>query len=88
MKIIIKAKKGCWKISSNDTIFGDSWFSEFKTTEETNLERVDYCGSAKIIHKWFCLATLEKYMIYCSIGSYIVMKRNPRVPGDIPLTVG
>ena len=46
---------------------------------------VDYCGLANTSHKGFCLATLEKLMKYWPGGSYLVMKINPKVPGDRPL---
>ena len=47
-------------------------------------EGVDYCGSVKASHKFFCLATLEKLMKSWPGGSYLVMKSTPRVPGDKP----
>ena len=48
---------------------------------------VDYCGLEKIIHKGFCIATLEKLMKYWPGRSYIIMKSTPRVPGYQPLMV-
>ena len=39
----------------------------------------------KTSHKCFCLATLEKLMIYWPVGSYLVIKSTPRVPGERPL---
>ena len=56
-----------------------------KTADEAMAEGVDYCGQTKIIHKGFCLATLEKLMKDFPGGSYLVMKSTPRVPGGIPL---
>ena len=50
---------------------------------------VDYCGLEKIIHKGFCLATLDNLMNDWPGGSYLVMKSTPRVPGVRPLlTIG
>ena len=43
-------------------------------------EVVDYCVLMKTSHKCFCLATLEK-LIKDPVVSYLVMKRNPKVPG-------
>ena len=48
-------------------------------------EGVDYCRTEKTRHKGFCLATLERLIKEWPGGSYLVMKINPRVPGDIPL---
>ena len=45
-------------------------------------EGVDYCGPVKNRHKGSCIATLEKFMKDFPEGSYLVMKINPRVPGD------
>ena len=53
--------------------------------EEARAAGVDYCGPAKTSHKGFCLATLEKLMIYWPGGSYLVMKSNQRVPSGRPL---
>ena len=53
--------------------------------EEAISDGVDYCGLVNTIHKGFCLATLEKLMKYWLGGSYLVMKSNARVTGDIPL---
>ena len=71
---------------SRDTYFSDSWFSGVKTAEESMTERVDYCGPVKTRHKGLCLPTLEKLMKYFPGESYLVLKINPRVSGDIPLT--
>ena len=46
---------------------------------------VDYCATAKMSHKGFCLATLEKLMKNWPGGSYIVMNSTPRVPCGRPL---
>ena len=46
---------------------------------------VDYCRTAKKIHKGFCLATLEKLVKYWAGGSYLIIKITPRVPGGRPL---
>ena len=42
-------------------------------------------GTMKTSHKGFCLATLEKLMKYCPGGSYLVLKSNPRFPGESPV---
>ena len=34
MKMIIKATKGCGKLSSNNTFFSDFWFRAVKISEE------------------------------------------------------
>ena len=59
MKINMKYTKGCVQLSSNNTLFDDSWFNEFKTEEETNAEVVDYCGHVKTSHKGFCPAKFK-----------------------------
>ena len=46
---------------------------------------VDYCGPVKMIHKGFCLATLEMLIKYRLVGSYLVIMSTPRVPGGKPL---
>ena len=46
---------------------------------------VNYCGPVKMNHKGFCLAALEKLIIYWPGGSYLVMKSTPRFPGCRPL---
>ena len=48
-------------------------------------EGVDYCEMAKMSHKGFCIATLEKLTKYWLGGSYIVLKIITRVPGGIIL---
>ena len=48
-------------------------------------EGVDYCRPVKMSHKGFCLATLENFMKDWPVGSYLVLKSNPTVPGDRPL---
>ena len=60
--IIMKATKGCGKISLNDTLFSDSWFSGVKTEEEVNTEGINFCGTLKTSHEGFFLAMLEKLM--------------------------
>ena len=60
MKIIMKATKGCDKLSSNDNFFPDIWFGEVKTPEQENAEGVNYCRPVKTSHKGFFLAMLEK----------------------------
>ena len=62
MRIIMKAKKGCWQISPNNTFLYDIWFIGVNTVEEANAEGVYYCGSIKMSHKGFFLAMLEKLM--------------------------
>ena len=59
MKRITKAAKGCGHMSSNDTLFADSWVSGMKIAEEAMAEGVYYCGPVKTIHKGFCLVTLK-----------------------------
>ena len=86
MKRITKDTVGWGKMSSNDTLFYDRWFSRVKTVEEENAQVVDYCGPLKTSHKVLCLANLEKLTKECPGGSLIVMSIAPRVPGDIPLT--
>ena len=34
VKIIMKTTKGCGKLSSNNTLFADSWFIRFTTADE------------------------------------------------------
>ena len=85
MKRLSIATKGCVQLTSNDTYFSDRWFSSIKTAEEVMAAGVDYCGPVKTIHKGFCLATLENSINNWPVGSYLVMKINPIVPGVIPL---
>ena len=56
-----------------------------KTAEEATAEGVDYCGTVKMSHKGFCLATLENVMKDWLGGSYLVTKIIPRVPDRITL---
>ena len=53
MERIMKTTKGCGKISSNNTLFADSWFIRFTTADESNAEGVDYYGPVKTSHKDF-----------------------------------
>ena len=73
--------KRCGQLTSNDTYFSDSWFSSVKTAQGAMAAGVNYCGLVKTSHKGFCLATLEKLMKDWTVGSYLVMKNTPRVPG-------
>ena len=61
MKILAMYTKGCVQLTPNDTYFADSCFSSVKTAEEAMAAGVNYCGPVKMIHKGFCLATLEKF---------------------------
>ena len=73
-KIIMKDNKGFCKLSLNDTLFADTWFSRVKTAEEEMAEGVDYCGPVKTIHKLFSLDTQVKLTKQWSVGSHLVMK--------------
>ena len=73
--------KGCVQLTSNDTYFSDIWFSDVKTAEDAMAVGVDCCGLVKTSHKGFCIATLAIFMKYWPVGSYLVMKRTPRVLG-------
>ena len=53
MKILSIATKGCVQLTSNDTYFANIWFGSLKTAEEGMFAEVNYCGSAKTIHKGF-----------------------------------
>ena len=85
MKIIVKATEGCGKLSSNETLFSNSWFSGVKKTGGVMDEGVYYCGLAKTSQKLFCLDTLEKSTKEWPGGSHLVMKSTSRVTGDRPL---
>ena len=85
MKGLAIAKKGCGQLTSNDTYFSDSWFSSVKNAEKMVAAGVDYCGPVKTSHKEFCLAILEKLTKDWPGGSYLVLKSNPRFPGETPL---
>ena len=85
MKIIMKATYGYVKLSSNDTLFADSWLSGDKSEEEKNAEGVDYCRPMKTITKGFFLDNLEKPTKEWPGVSHIIMKSNKRVSGDRPL---
>ena len=69
-------KKWCGKLFPKDTYFDDIWFSGVKKSEEEDEEGLYYCCPVNIIHKGFLLATLEKLLKYCPIGSHLVMKSN------------
>ena len=75
----------CGQLTSNETYFVDSCFSGVKTVDEVMAEGVEFCGPVKTIHKGFCLDTFENLTKYQPGRSYLVLKSNPRVPGDIPL---
>ena len=79
----MKSTKGCDKLSSNDRVFDDIWFSVFIIAEKANAEGVYYFGPVKKNHKGFCLAILEELTKDWSGGSHIDIKSAPRVPGDI-----
>ena len=85
MKRLAISTKGCGQLTSNDTYFYDSWFSSVKPAEEMAAAGVDYCGPVKTSHKGFCLSTLEKLMKDWPGESYLVLKSNPRFPGERPL---
>ena len=53
MEIIMKTNKGCGKLSSNNTLFSDSWFIRFIAADKSNAEVVDYYGPVKTSHKDF-----------------------------------
>ena len=79
------ATKRCFRLTSNNTYFADSWFSGVKTAEEAMAAGVDHCGTEKMNHKGFCIATLEKLTKYWMGGSYLVMNITTRVPSSRPL---
>ena len=85
MKIIIRGKKVCGKLLSDNKLFADIGFSGVKTDEWSISQGVDYCGLINMGHKLFCLSIFEKLMKDWLGGSHIVMKSTPIVPGDRPL---
>ena len=85
MKRIIKANKGCAKLSSNSTFFYDIWFSALKIEGEDMFEGVDYCGPVNTSNKGFFLAVLEKLMKEGSGGSHMFISSTTRDPDDRPL---
>ena len=85
MKRLAIATKGCGQLASNDTYFADIWFIFVKTAEDMAAAGVDYFGPVKTSHKGFYLTTLEKLMKDLLGRSYLVMKINPRFPGERPL---
>ena len=76
--------EGCDQLTSNETYFADNWYSSIKTAKEEMAAGVDYCRQVKTSHKVFCLATSETLMEDWLVGSYLVMKSTPRVPGGRP----
>ena len=64
-KRIMKAKKWCGELSSNDTFFSDTRFSGIKTVEDINVEGLYYCRPVKTSCTAFCLSMLVKAMKYC-----------------------
>ena len=76
--------KGCGQLTSRDTYFADSLFGGVKISEEAMAKGVDYCRPVKMIHKGFCIATLEKLMRHWPVKSYLVMNSTPRFPGGRP----
>ena len=85
MERLMMATKRCCRLTSNWTYFADSWFSGVKVSDEAMDMGVDYWVPVKMSHKGFWQTTLEKLTKEWPVGSYIVMKSNPRVPGDRPL---
>ena len=78
MKRLEMDTKGCVQLTSNETYFADIWFISVETDKEEMTAGVDYCGPAKMIHKGFCLSTLEKLIKDFPGGSYLVMKITTR----------
>ena len=60
MKKLDISTKACGQLTPNDTYFAYRWSSSVKTADEAMAVGVNYCGTAKMSHKGFCLATLEK----------------------------
>ena len=85
MKIMMIDTKLCVQLVSNDNYFSYIFYSRVKKYEEVMAEGVYYCGSVDMIHKGFCLATLEQLNKYCTVVSYLVLKSTPIVPSDRPL---
>ena len=73
------------KGSSRDCFLFDSWFSLNKLAEAAKSIGVDLIGMVKTNTKIFCKATIEGLTKDCPVGSYIVLRRKPRVPGERPL---
>ena len=59
IKRLMMATKGCSQLTSNESYFAYRWLSGVKNNDEAVYQGVDYCGPVKMIHKGFCLATLE-----------------------------
>ena len=55
MNIIMKANKGCGKLSSNNNLFDYGWLSGVKKTEEANAEVLDHFWPVKTSHRGFYL---------------------------------
>ena len=59
MKRTMKDTKVCGQMSSNETLFDDSWFNGVKTEEQANSEILHYCEPAKTSHKVYLLSKLK-----------------------------
>ena len=51
IKILMRGKKWCDKLLSNNTFFADIWFRGVKTTKEEITKGVDFYGLANTSHK-------------------------------------
>ena len=56
------------KLSSNETLFSDIWFSRVETVEEAKSEGVYYCRLVNTRYREFSLHSLEKLMKYWQGG--------------------
>ena len=85
----MKTTKGCGKLSSKYTFFGDSCIIGVKTVEEANIEGVDYCCTVKTIHCEFFIATMVTLTKEFPGEYHIIMNISQIVSGGIlPMYIG
>ena len=73
------------KGGTTDCFFFDSWFASKKAEEAAMEMGADIIGMLKTNTKGFFKETIEKLTKYCPGGSYLVLSRNPMVPGYRPI---
>ena len=76
-----KYRKG----GTKDYFIFSSWFSSNKSKEAAMEVGSDLIGTVKTNTKGFCKDTIEKLTQDGPGGSYLVLSRNPMVPGGRPI---
>ena len=74
-----------FKGSTRDVFLFDCWLLSKKSMEADTSVGVDLVGMVKTNTKAFCKAVIEGLAEDWPGGSYIVLRSNPMVPGEIPI---